>query len=142
LHTAWAVTLLSSSSSDSSSSSRRLGGPAWQQLLTRLQAAHHRELKDEASLLYLLHAALQQAATVATDANARPGQRDMSVTARADSSSSSSSDSSSSGWRAAAMDQPHASLQEVLQTVQPLPDKIKRRLAAAYQVGGPRVFLW
>jgi hypothetical protein len=32
------------------------------------------------------------------------------------------------------MDQPHAALQEVLQTVAPLHAKIKKRLSAAYQV--------
>lgn len=156
--TAWAVFLLSSSCDSSSgdisssSSSRRLGAAAWQQLLTRLQAAHHRELKDEVSLLYLLHAALQQAAAAA-DANARPHPSSPSApvhdgsssrssdagssSSRSPNSSSRTDSSSSSVWRAAAMDQPHASLQEVLQTVQPLHDKIKRRLAAAYQVRRP-----
>jgi hypothetical protein len=129
-----------------------ISASAWQGLLQRLQAAHHRELRDEASLLYLLHAAMHRAALVAAGDTTNTPSASLVNPASNTTSSSSSSASSSSGTAgnssnansstiaAAARDpglshQPHASLQEVLQGVQPLHDKIKRRLATAYQVG-------
>jgi hypothetical protein len=112
-------------------------------------------MKDEASLLYLLHAALQQAAAGSLSNAPAPHRSDTNSSSSSSSSSggagdgTSASDSSSSGsnggssggsssegvvWRVAAADQPHASLQEVLAVGQPLHDKVKRRLATAYQV--------
>lgn len=162
VYAAWAVILLcsisSSSTSNSGSSDAQLSAissSAWQQLLQRLQAAHHRESRDEASLLYLLHATMHYAAHVAAgDINALPAPSiSPAFTTTSSSSTNGSSSSSSSGSTgnsssnattstaaAAARDpglshQPHASLQEVLQAVQPLHDRIKKRLATAYQVG-------
>lgn len=98
-------------------------------------------------MLYLLHAALQQAAVAAistpTPAPAAAAAQPLPATSSSsgDAAASPSSSGGSSGgseggvyWRAAAADQPHASLQEVLAAVQPLHDKIKKRLATAYQV--------
>lgn len=139
---AWALSLLCSSTSSSkskaassTSSSRGISLPAlttavWQRLLQHLKAINYRDIKgDEASLLYLLHTAMQQAAAAAAAAAASP-------TAIPASSSDSRDSSSEADWRAAAAAavQPHASLQEVLHQLEPLHPKLKKRLAAVYQV--------
>lgn len=152
--------------------------------MQRLQSAHYRDLAaNETTLLYLLHAAMQQAASNSTaptqyctsctnstaaqaspsraltassqsasvDSSQLPGHAGsvssytaISSNTSSSSNSSSSSSSSQGGLSLESSEVPthmveaapsaHATVQEIICVLEPLSDKMKRRMAALYQV--------